>query len=78
MQISLPLPNFVRLEISLISNFLSTDDTIDDSGRVSRDGQLLFPPFTELGWDQYATKYEDTDLENIAAFSHIGGFGRPM
>jgi hypothetical protein len=60
-----------------MSPFL-TENVVDDSGRISNGGELLFPPFTELGWDQHAPDLLSVDPKQIATFDHVGSFGRPL
>ncbi|KAH7909921.1 hypothetical protein BJ138DRAFT_1102282 [Hygrophoropsis aurantiaca] len=50
----------------------------DDSLRVAEGGQLLFPPYTLLGWDQNANRVYDITPNSVAKFDHIIGFGRPL
>jgi hypothetical protein len=51
---------------------------LDKSDRVASGGELLFPPFTELSWDQHAPSLDSIDPEKISTFAHIARFGRPL
>ena len=57
--------------------FASTN-LADDSLRADAAGQLLYPPYTHLGWDQNADALSDVSANDIAQFEHIAGFGRPL
>ncbi|KAG8730987.1 hypothetical protein FRC10_002130 [Ceratobasidium sp. 414] len=46
--------------------------------RVSIGGKLLFPPYYDFGWDQYALDLTAVEPEKVALFSHIVRFGRPL
>ncbi|KAF9244221.1 hypothetical protein BU15DRAFT_59546 [Melanogaster broomeanus] len=46
--------------------------------RVSVKGLLVFPPFSQLGWDQFAGRLKNIPATDVAKLSHIIGFGRPM
>ena len=48
------------------------------SARVAVSGQLLFPPFTQLGWDQNAPAPENVSPEEVANAKHIIQYGRPL
>jgi hypothetical protein len=56
----------------------SSRNFTDDSLRVAVAGQLLYPPFTHLGWDQNADALSDVSANDVAQFEHIAGFGRPL
>jgi hypothetical protein len=60
-----------------ISYFFS-HNFADDSLRVAIDGQLLYQPYTYLGWDQNADSLSDTSANDVGKFRHIVGFGRPL
>ncbi|KAG9318913.1 hypothetical protein JVU11DRAFT_1024 [Chiua virens] len=49
-----------------------------DSDRIARDGEKLFPPYTQLGWDQSASKLGGIGNENVSQLKHIAGYGRPL
>ncbi|KAF9239620.1 hypothetical protein BU15DRAFT_74474 [Melanogaster broomeanus] len=49
-----------------------------DSARVSVKSRLVFPPFSQLGWDQLACRLKDIPATDVAKLSHIIGFGRPL
>lgn len=77
--ISLPQPNLVRLHSVLI--FRSPDHSlVDRSDRISKGGSLLFPPYTLVGWDQFAPSYEalKADPSTISKTDNLLGFGRPL
>ncbi|KAG2158309.1 uncharacterized protein EDB93DRAFT_1325447 [Suillus bovinus] len=61
---------------SQVADF-SAPQSIHDSLRVAIAGQLLYPPYTHLGWDQNADLLSSTSANNVASFDHIVGFGRP-
>ncbi|KAF8346701.1 hypothetical protein F5887DRAFT_91833 [Amanita rubescens] len=48
-----------------------------NSARVNI-GRLLFPPYTELGWDQMATPSNEIPADKNAKLKYIRGFGRPL
>ncbi|KAG2141144.1 uncharacterized protein EDB93DRAFT_639299 [Suillus bovinus] len=56
----------------------SAPQSIHDSLRVAVGGQLTYPPYTHLGWDQNADPLFGTSANNVASFDHIVGFGRPL
>src|SRR5882757_9660263 len=56
----------------------SSQNPADDSLRVAAAGQLLYPPYTRLGWDQNADALSDVSANDVAQFGHIAGFGRPL
>ena len=60
----------------LLINFLMC--LADDSLRVTAAGMLLFPPYTDLGWDQNADAMSQISASEVASFRHIAGFGRPL
>ncbi|KAG2095463.1 uncharacterized protein F5147DRAFT_718410 [Suillus discolor] len=62
---------------SQVADF-SAPQSIHDSLRVAVAGQLLYPPYTHLGWDQNADPLSGTLANNVASFDHIVGFGRPL
>ncbi|KAI6042757.1 hypothetical protein EDC04DRAFT_881013 [Pisolithus marmoratus] len=49
-----------------------------DSARVIADGQLLYPPYCQLGWDQLADPLEGIAATDVARADHIVGYGRAM
>lgn len=50
----------------------------DNSDRVSVEGEQLFEPYTQLGWDQNAPGLEGTDVKDISRLDRMTGFGRPL
>ena len=52
--------------------------TSDNSARVATLGESLFPPYTELGWDQMATPSNEIPADENAKLKYIRGFGRPL
>lgn len=62
---------------SQVADF-SAPQSIHDSLRVAVAGQLLYPPYTHLGWDQNADPLSGTSANDVARFDHIVGFGRPL
>jgi hypothetical protein len=58
--------------------FYSSRIFADNTLRVAVIGQLLYPPFTHLGWDQNADALCDVSANDVAQFEHIAGFGRPL
>ncbi|KAG1831604.1 hypothetical protein EV424DRAFT_160503 [Suillus variegatus] len=62
---------------SQVADF-SAPQSVHDSLRVAVAGQLLYPPYTHLGWDQNADAVSGTSANNVASFDHIVGFGRPL
>ena len=50
----------------------------DNSHRVAIRGEELFPPYTQLGWDQSAPPLGSVDVENVSQAENIVGFGRPL
>ncbi|KAG9308729.1 hypothetical protein JVU11DRAFT_11514 [Chiua virens] len=49
-----------------------------NSARVSINGEKLFEPYTQLGWDQNAPELRETDIKDISRLKHIASFGRPL
>ncbi|KAG1762739.1 hypothetical protein EV702DRAFT_1206236 [Suillus placidus] len=62
---------------SQVADF-SAPQVIHDSLRVAVAGQLVYPPYTHLGWDQNADPLSNISANNVASFDHIVGFGRPL
>ncbi|KAF9232686.1 hypothetical protein BU15DRAFT_67236 [Melanogaster broomeanus] len=62
---------------SKVAHFASPQASFD-SARVSVKGLLVFPPFSQLGWDQFAPGLEGIPATDVAKLSHIIGFGRPL
>ncbi|KAF9232755.1 hypothetical protein BU15DRAFT_67188 [Melanogaster broomeanus] len=62
---------------SKVAHFASPQASFD-SARVSVKGPLVFPPFSQLGWDQFAPRLEGIRATDVAKLSHIIGFGRPL
>ncbi|KAG2152688.1 uncharacterized protein EDB93DRAFT_1327626 [Suillus bovinus] len=62
---------------SQVAHF-SAPQMIHDSLRVAVAGQLVYPPYTHLGWDQLADPLSNISANDVAKFSHIVGFGRPL
>ncbi|KAG9318017.1 hypothetical protein JVU11DRAFT_80 [Chiua virens] len=56
----------------------ASPQTLYPSQRVAIEGQLLFPPFTQLGWDQHAPSLEDALQDDVATGEHIIKYGRPL
>ena len=50
----------------------------DNSDHVAIRGQRLFPPYTQLGWDQSAPRLGDIDTKDVSKVRHIVGYGRPL
>ena len=50
--------------------------TLVPSARVVVEGQLLFLPFTQLGWDQNAPAL--VHLDKVAKLEHILQYGHPL
>ena len=50
----------------------------DDSARVAEGGELLFPPYTLLGWDQNAFPCENISADETANLRRVVSFGRPL
>ncbi|KAG9310693.1 hypothetical protein JVU11DRAFT_9287 [Chiua virens] len=49
-----------------------------NSDRVANHGEKLFPPYTQLGWDQSASALGRVGNENVSQLLHIAGYGRPL
>lgn len=62
-----------------IQNFTPRPDE-DDSGRVQKSELVLLPPFTELGFDQMASKISDgkVTIEEVSELDFMVRFGRPL
>ncbi|KAG1737634.1 hypothetical protein EDB19DRAFT_1909614 [Suillus lakei] len=56
----------------------SVPQVIHDSLRVAIAGELLYPPYTDLGWDQHAVPLAGVAANDVATFLHVVGFGRPL
>ncbi|KAK7461510.1 hypothetical protein VKT23_008684 [Stygiomarasmius scandens] len=46
--------------------------------RVFENGSLLFPPFSTLQWDIFATPPEELDVLSVGSYNDAIGFGRPL
>ncbi|KAI9570118.1 hypothetical protein HD554DRAFT_2083867 [Boletus coccyginus] len=62
---------------SKVTHFASPQ-ALFPSARVAVEGQLLFPPFTQLGWDQHAPPLEAIRPDEVANRNHILSYGRPL
>ncbi|KAG0700650.1 hypothetical protein DFH29DRAFT_930758 [Suillus ampliporus] len=62
---------------SQVADF-SVPQVIHNSLHVAVAGELLYPPYTHLGWDQNADPLSDISANDVAKFHHIVGFGRPL
>ena len=62
--------------IVLISHLIHLSDNSDRVAAVR--GEKLFPPYTQLGWDQSAWRLRDIDVEDVSKIDHIAGYGRPL
>lgn len=71
-------PQMIRKYLFYVACFQPSHDLADDSLRVAVAGQLVYPPYTHLGWDQLADPLSDISAKDIAKFNHIVGFGRPL
>ncbi|KAF8837723.1 hypothetical protein BDN67DRAFT_1071240 [Paxillus ammoniavirescens] len=49
-----------------------------NSARVTEGGELVFAPFSQLGWDQHAEPLNATPATDVAKLGHIIGYGRPL
>ncbi|KAI6135505.1 hypothetical protein EV401DRAFT_2192055 [Pisolithus croceorrhizus] len=49
-----------------------------DSARLSSDGRLLYPPYSQLGWDQCADPLEGISATEVARAGHTIGYGRAL
>lgn len=56
----------------------SAPQVIHNSLRVAIGGQLLYQPYTYLGWDQNADSLSGISANDVGKFRHIIGFGRPL
>ena len=50
----------------------------DPSLRISEAGELLFPPYTALGWDQNAPSFESLSADETARLGDVICLGRPL
>ena len=50
----------------------------DNSLRISEAGELLFRPYTALGWDQNAPSFESLSTDKTACLGNVIRFGRPL
>ncbi|KAG0702724.1 hypothetical protein DFH29DRAFT_920145 [Suillus ampliporus] len=62
---------------SQVADF-SAPQVIHNSLQIAVTGELLYPPYTRLGWDQNADPLSDISANDVAKFHHIVGFGRPL
>ncbi|KAI6042694.1 hypothetical protein EDC04DRAFT_912265 [Pisolithus marmoratus] len=67
--------------------FVSTSSKVADcatpwphyaSARVPADGQMAYPPYSQLGWDQQADSLKGIAATDVAQAGHIIGYGRPL
>ena len=58
--------------------FLSLGVLPDNSLRISEAGELLFPPYTALGWDQNAPSFESLSADETARLEDVIRLGRPL
>ncbi|KAG1732293.1 hypothetical protein EDB19DRAFT_1912133 [Suillus lakei] len=63
---------------SPVADFSAPQQVIHDSLRVAIGGDLLYQPYTYLGWDQNADSLSDISANDVGKFHHIVGFGRPL
>ncbi|KAF7791508.1 hypothetical protein EIP86_002524 [Pleurotus ostreatoroseus] len=80
---------FTAFEKGIWVLFASTNSQVTDfsapakshrSDRISKHGDLLFPPYTLVGWDQFAPSYQYL-IKNpgeISTTKCLLGFGRPL
>ncbi|KAH7902988.1 hypothetical protein BJ138DRAFT_1120865 [Hygrophoropsis aurantiaca] len=61
-----------------IANFSVPPATIQNSARFVVAGELLFPPYVQLGWDQGAAALGDVATKDVSRVDHIIRFGRPL
>ncbi|KAF8586048.1 hypothetical protein K439DRAFT_1003314 [Ramaria rubella] len=57
---------------------LAAPNKTSASLRVYQGGEVLYQPFTELGWDQHTYPLNKINLNEIATFDHISRYGRPL
>ena len=50
----------------------------DNSMRISQAGELFFPPYTALGWDQNIPSLESLAADETARLEDVICFGRPL
>jgi len=62
---------------SKVAHFASPQ-ALFNSARVSVGGELIFPPFCQLGWDQYAPALGRVPPAEVARLKHILRYGRPL
>ncbi|KAH7905806.1 hypothetical protein BJ138DRAFT_1226872 [Hygrophoropsis aurantiaca] len=62
---------------SKVADF-SAPQAIHNSQRVSVAGQLIFPPYVQLGWDQGAAALGHVAAGDISKVNNIIRFGRPL
>ncbi|KAH0826912.1 hypothetical protein J3R83DRAFT_4505 [Lanmaoa asiatica] len=56
----------------------ASPQSLFNSARVSILGELLFPPFSEMGWDHYAPPLGTVPSSEVAKAKHILRYGRPL
>jgi hypothetical protein len=71
-------PNHKRVSSFSIALISPLSCLSDNSDRVAIRGEKLFPPYTQLGWDQSAVKLGGIDIEDVSQLHHIAGYGRPL
>ena len=71
-------PNHKHLSLFSIAMISQLIYLSDNSDRVAIWGEKLFPPYTQLGWDQSAVELRAIDIENVSQLHHIAGYGRPL
>ncbi|KAH8109487.1 hypothetical protein DFH11DRAFT_1812607 [Phellopilus nigrolimitatus] len=77
-------------DLPIWSVFISTNSRIagdfsgspkvktQDSDRIRIGGELLFRPFTELGFNQLSKPLKDIDMASVSRIDNLIGFGRPL
>ena len=66
---------FLKISLSFLKSLAVLPD---NSLRISEAGELLFRPYTALGWDQNAPSFESLSTDKTACLGDVIRFGRPL
>jgi len=72
--------HFVAPDDCMYTSILLFSPLIDlaDASHVLKNGSLLFPPFSTLQWDIFATPPKELNVLSVGSYNDAIGFGRPL